>query len=41
MLTSLYLTYLTARKDVGSVMTEVPMVKEVPVEETPPEPGEQ
>jgi hypothetical protein len=40
MLTSLYLTYLTARKDVGSVMTEVPTVKEIP-QETTPEPGEQ
>lgn len=41
MLTSLYLTYLFARKDVGSVMTEVPMVKEAPAaEETLPGPAE-
>jgi preprotein translocase subunit SecG len=36
MLTSLYLTFLSARKDTGSVMTEVPTVKEAPVQETQP-----
>jgi preprotein translocase subunit SecG len=42
MLTSLYLTFLTARKDTGSIMTGVPTVKEAPAPaETAPEPGKE
>ena len=40
MLTSLYLTYLSVTKE-RSIMTEVPTVKEVPVEETLPLPMEE
>ncbi len=41
MLTSLYLTFLSTRKDIGSVMTDVPMVQEAPAEETVPMPIEE
>ncbi|HHL40516.1 MAG TPA: preprotein translocase subunit SecG [Deltaproteobacteria bacterium] len=35
MVTSLYITYSKSRHDSGSVMADVPVVKEVPVEKAP------